>query len=115
MKQTDLNEIQAEAREMIAQFGSGLLDFLTLEEAVNCLVMIYVTNDVTAGFAQDYTNNISVISSPHRVAIIYQGHHSFYKSQPTLCGYEDLEEDLNYVRICVDAALSRWEENNDAV
>lgn len=112
-KLTDLNLIRDFARQEIEENGSELLDFLTMEDATNCLTMIYVTNDLTTGFSQDYENNISVISSPTRIAIIYQGHHSFYKIDGGLCEYNAIEDDMTAIRLAIDAALMRWEEQND--
>lgn len=110
-KVTDLNLIRDFARQELEEYGSLLLDFLTMEDATNCMTMIYVSNDLTSGYAQDYENNISVISSPTRVSIIYQGHHSFYKTDYPICMYEAIEEDMRIIRITIDAALQRWEDN----
>lgn len=112
-KLTDLNEIRTFAAEAIADFGCELLEFLTRDEAINCFTMIYVTNDLTTGFAQDYENNISVLSSPTRIGIIWQGHHSYYKVGGRICLYDAIEDDMNEIRIAMDAALMRWEEQND--
>lgn len=112
-KLTDLNEIRAFAAETIDDNGSELLEFLTREEAIDCFTMIYVTNDRTTGFAQDYANNISVLSSPSRIGIIWQGHHSYYKVGGQICLYNAIEDDMNEIRIVMDAALMRWEEQSD--
>lgn len=111
-KVTDLNLIRDFAKQELEEYGSVLLDFLTLEDACNCMTMIYVSNDLTTGYAQDYENNISIITSPNRVAIIYQGHHSFYKTEYPICMYEAIEEDMKIIRITIDAALQRWEDNS---
>lgn len=111
-KLTDLNEIHAFAAETIDDNGSELLEFLTREEAIDCFTMIYVTNDRTTGFAQDYANNISVLSSPSRIGIIWQGHHSYYKVGGQICLYNAIEDDMNEIRVAMDAALMRWEEQN---
>lgn len=111
-KLTDLNEIRAFAAETIDDNGSELLEFLTKEEAIDCFTMIYVTNDRTTGFAQDYENNISVLSSPTRIGIIWQGHHSYYKVGGQICLYNAIEDDMNEIRVAMDAALMRWEEQN---
>ena len=112
-KLTDLNLIRDFARQEIEENGSELLEFLTMEDAANCLTMIYVTNDRTTGFAQDYENNISVLSSPTRIGIIWQGHHSYYKVGGKICLYNAIEDDMNEIRVAMDAALMRWEEQND--
>ena len=107
-KVTDLNTIRGFAIQCLEDSGSELLDFLTMDDAANCLTMIYVTNDITTGFAQDYENNVSIVSSPTRVAVIYQGHHSFYKQQGNICQYEAIEDDMEAIRVTIDAALARW-------
>ena len=56
-KVTDLNTVQEFARQCIEDNGTQLLEFLTMDAAVNCFTMIYVTNDLMNGFAQDYENN----------------------------------------------------------
>ena len=109
-KLSDLNLIRDFAKQELEEYGSELLDFLTMEDASNCLTMIYVTNNITTGFVQDYENNISVLSSPTRIAIIYQGLHSFYKVDGVICEYNAIEDDMNAIRLVLDAALMRWEE-----
>lgn len=113
MKLTDLNLIRDFARQELEENGSELLDFLTIEDASNCLTMIYITNNITTGFVQDYENNISVLSSPTRIGIIWQGHHSYYKVGGQICLYNAIEDDMNEIRIAMDAALMRWGEQND--
>lgn len=110
MKVTDLNEIRAAVVENLSQMGSDLLDYLTLDEALDCITMIYVTNNMMRGFAQDFIGNPSIVSSPYRIGIIYQGRHSFYKVDGTICDYEDLDEDVESIRVAIDAALARWED-----
>lgn len=111
MKVTDLNTIQAIATEQLENYGGGILDFLTMEDAANCLTMIYVTNDLTSGFGQDFANNISVVSSQTRIAIIGFGRHSFYKVTEPICGYESIADDMRAINVTLDAALARWEDN----
>lgn len=113
MKITDLNEIKAVATEQLENYGGEILEFLTIDDAAVCLSMIYMTNDVLCGFAQDYMSNISVISSPRRIAIIGFGRHSFYQVDENICGYERLTDDIEAIRITLDAALARWEDRND--
>lgn len=112
MKATDLNEIRAVAAEELAQHGGRILDYLTVGESTDLLTMIYVTNDRAAGYGVDFLGNLSVISSPTRIAIIFLGHHSFYKHDGSICLYADLEEDIHEINIVLDAALDRWEEQN---
>lgn len=113
MKVTDLNEIKAVATEQLENYGGEILEFLTIDDAAVCLSMIYMTNDVLCGFAQDYISNISVVSSPKRIAIIGFGRHSFYQVDENICGYERLTDDIEAIRITLDAALARWEDRRD--
>ncbi len=113
MKATDLNEIRAVVAEELVQQGGRILDYLTIGESTDLLTMIYVTNDRAAGFTVDYLGNLSVISSPTRIAINFLNHHSFYKHDGTICLYNDLEDDIHEINIVLDAALDRWEEQNE--
>lgn len=110
MKITDLNTIAQFARQTLELYGSELLEYMTMDEAVKCFTMIYVTNDITTGFAQDYTGNIHVISSPTRIAVIFLGHQSFYKCRENICKYDAIENDMMSIQVAMDAALMRWEE-----
>lgn len=113
MKVTDLNEIKAVATEQLENYGGEILEFLTIDDAAICLSMIYMTNDILCGFGQDYMSNISVVSSPKRIAIIGFGRHSFYQADENICGYERLTDDIEAIRITLDAALARWEDRRD--
>lgn len=108
-KITDYSEIKNIAARILTQMDSSLLDYLMLEDAAQCVAIIYLTNDITSGFGQDYLDNISVISSPWRISIIFQGKQSFYKSDTNICQYNDLEDDLTQIITVADAAIARWE------
>lgn len=108
-KVTDLDVVYNAAYRALYNEGCVVLDYLTIEEAARAMTLIYVTNDMVTGFGQDYTNNIHILSSPTRIAIIYQGHHSYYKTDGNICQYEDLCEDIEAIRVTLDVALARWE------
>lgn len=108
-KVTDLNEIKAMAAQNLAMHETVLTEYFSLEEASSIMTMIYITNDITASFGQDYLNNPSIVSSPTRITIIYQGHMSFYQVDCPICDYLDLMEDLDFIRVTLDAAFARWE------
>lgn len=110
MKATDLNEIRAVAAEELAQHGGRILDYLNIGESTDLLTMIYLTNDRAAGYCVDFLGNLSVISSPTRIAVIFLSHHSFYKHDGSICLYNDLEDDMHEINLVLDAALDRWEE-----
>lgn len=109
MKETNLTTIQEAAIAQIVMYGSQLLDYFTMEEAVDILVLIYITNDQMKGFAQDFVGNMSIVSSTWRVGIIFQDHHSFYKSDRQICEYESLADDMLAIGTIINAAISRWE------
>lgn len=110
MKVTDLNEIKTAATAELNEHGSELLEYLTLDEAANAMTIIYVTNDQMSGHGQDYLGNLSIVSSPTRIAIIFLGHHSYYKTDGNMCDYHDIAEDMAVIRCAIDAALLRWQE-----
>lgn len=109
MKETNLTTIQEAAIDQIDMYGSQLLDYFTKDEAVDILVLIYLTNDKMTGLAQQFIGNMSIVSSPDRVAILFQGHHSFYKTDGLICEYESLADDMLAIGTIVNAAISRWE------
>lgn len=110
MKVTDLNLIKAAAMAELAESGSELLEYLTMDESANAMTMIYLTNDLNSGHAQDYLGNLSIVSSPTRIAVIFLGHHSYYKQEGNICEYESLADDMQVIRCTIDAALLRWQE-----
>ena len=113
MKVTDLTVIQNAAIDELSANGSELLDYLTSQEIADLFTMIYLTNDQTCGHGIDYTGNLSIVTSTQRIAIIFLGHHSFYKHEGPLCEYDDIEEDMHVINMVMDAALERWREQNE--
>ena len=112
MKVTDYNVVLAEATKKLEKDTSLILDYLTIDEAAQCMTMIYLCSDVMDAITMDYTGNISVIASPYRIAILYLKHQSFYKGDTPICQYVDLTDDMNEIVLRLDAALERWEEQN---
>lgn len=110
MKVTDLNEIKAAAIAELNEHGSELLEYLTLDEAAQTMTMIYVTNDQMSGLTQDWLGNLSIVSSTTRIAVIFLGHHSYYKTDGNICLYQDIAEDMAVIRCAIDAALLRWQD-----
>lgn len=110
MKVTDYNVVQAAATKELEKNSGLILDYLTRDEAAQCMTMIYLCSDLMDAITMDYTGNISVIASPYRIAILYLKHQSFYKGDTPICMYEDLEEDMYEISLRLDAALERWQE-----
>lgn len=112
MKVTDYNEIKTAVFHYLTENGSQALDYLTIDQCTLAVTMIYLTNDIDYALGQDFIGNLSILSTPHRIAIIFLGHHSFYKTDGDICHYEDLESDISSIVTYLDAALARWEEQN---
>jgi hypothetical protein len=112
MKCTDYNVVLAVAIKKLEQGDCLILDYLTIEEAAQCMTMIYLCSDLMDAITMDYTGNISVIASPYRIAVLYLKHQSFYKGDTPICQYVDLADDINEIVLRLDAALERWEEQN---
>lgn len=110
MKVTDYNVVLAAATNKLEKDTCLILDYLTMDEAAQCMTMIYLCSDLMDAITMDYTGNISVIASPYRIAILYLKHQSFYKGDTPICLYNDLEEDINEIALRLEAALERWEE-----
>ena len=110
MKVTDYNVVLAAATKVLDRQTCLILDYLTIDEAAQCITMIYLCSDLMDAITMDYTGNISVIASPFRIAILYLKHQSFYKGDTPICQYEDLTDDINEIALRLEAALERWEE-----
>lgn len=79
---------------------------------------IYLNNDKTAGFGQDFkvmtlglesnlAVKLSVISSRNRISVILEGEMSYYSDNVDLCGYESLEEDIQAILLWIQTAIDR--------
>lgn len=112
MKVTNYNVVLAEATKRLDQGDCLILDYMTTDEAAQCMTMIYLFSDLTDAITMDYTGNISVIASPYRIAVLYLKHQSFYKGDTPICQYVDLADDMNEIVLRLDAALERWEDQN---
>lgn len=110
MKVTDYNVVLAAATNKLKKDTCLILDYLTIDEAAQCMTMIYLSSDLMDAITMDYTGNISVIASPYRIAILYLKHQSFYKGNTPICLYEDLSDDIYEIALRLEAALERWEE-----
>lgn len=112
MKVTDYNVVLTAATNKLEKDTCLILDYLTMDEAAQCMTTIYLCSDLMNVITMGYTGNISVIASPYRIAILYLKHQSFYKGDTPICLYEDLAEDLDEIALRMDAALERWQEQN---
>lgn len=83
-----------------------------------CVMGIYLNNDKTTGYGQDYrslevdaygvpVNKVSVISSRNRVSVLIGRNMSYYTDNVNLCGYESLEEDIQAILLWIQTAIDR--------
>lgn len=83
-----------------------------------CVMGIYLNNDKTSGFGQDFKTmtlgvesnlnvKLSVISSRNRISVILEGQMSYYSDNVDLCGYESLEEDIQAILLWIQTAIDR--------
>lgn len=110
MKVTDYNVVLTAATNKLEKDTCLILDYLTIDEAAQCMTMIYLCSDLMDAITMDYLGNISVIASPYGIAILYQKDLAFYKEDTPICLYNDLEEDIKEIALRLETALERWEE-----
>ena len=121
MKVTDFETVRGACADEIMENGCDLVEFIGAQNTILAMFNIYMTNDITSGFGQDYkvTENaimegdethVSVISSPTRISIIIDGNMSYYKQAEGLCGYDDLHDDIYNIRMVIDAVIARIQD-----
>lgn len=112
MKVTDYNAVLQAAKTKLEQGTYLILDYLTIDEAAQCMTIIYLGSDIKEVLMMKFTGNIFVIASQYRIDILYLKHQSLYKGDTPICLYEDLTEDMNEIVLRLDAALDQWKEQN---
>ena len=119
-KVTDLSAIQQAVSDMIDEKCPDLVEYVGREAAIFCVLAIYQNNDLCKGYGQDFVhrNNyqtrrypakVSVISFETGVSVIVDSESSRYQDKFAMCGYEDLDEDLTQICICIQAAFDRMQ------
>lgn len=108
MKVLNLSEVYAEAKTQIETAEWDIAGLMGTTVATLIVTNIYSTNDICRGFGQDYKDlDISIISSPHRISVIMYGAATFVKSDQTICGYENLQEDIYSILVNIQACIDR--------
>lgn len=119
-KVTDLSVIQQAITDMIDEKCPDLVEYIGREAAIFCVLAIYQTNNLCRGYGQDFDNlagrewmsgakKVSVISFELGVSVIVDSVSSRYQDRFAMCGYEDLDEDLTQICICIQAAIDRMQ------
>ena len=119
-KVTDYNLIASTIAEVMPEVCPDLPARIGHDNAIWCVMGVYLTNDQTSGHGQDFdvlesdseTENplrFSVISSKDRISVIDNGQMSYYKDNVDLCGYENLQEDIYAICMYIQTAIDRIE------
>lgn len=117
-KVTDYNLIASTIAEVMPEVCPDLAARIGQDNAIWCVMGIYLTNDQTSGHGQDFmltqdgvscipNVKLSVISSKDRISIIEDGQMSYYKDNVNLCGYENLQEDIYAICMYIQTAIDR--------
>lgn len=118
MKVNDLTEIRDAIADCLMERGCELVNLIGAQNTIMCVLCIYVNNDQTRGYGQDFSYKedpnddihpvqVSVITSPVRLSIITNDGMSYYKDNIPLVGYEDLSEDVYHILMVIDTVLDR--------
>ena len=121
-KITDLTIIENCVVASIAANCPDLVNYIGAREAVWCVMGIYLLNDKTKGYGQDFRpsenldmpgapERVSVISFRNGISVIIDDHSSRYQDNVDLCGYEDLDEDIHAIEMYIQTAIDRISAN----
>lgn len=111
MKELDSKIVLAEIESQMEETGYDIEMILGRSIAKIAVLGIYMTNDITSGYGQDFRDlKFSVISSPRRVSVICGDGMSMYKDSLPLCGYDNLSEDIASILNAIQAAIDRLDQ-----
>lgn len=111
MKELDSTIVLAEIESQMEAAGYDIENILGLSVAKIVVLGIYMTNDITSGYGQDFRDfGFSVISSPRGVSVIYDKSMSMYKDSLPMCGYENLSEDIEAILNAIQAAIDKIDQ-----
>lgn len=117
-KVTDLEVLRYAVVAQLAMQDSHLLSLIGEDCAIWCVMGIYLFNDQTKGYGQDFTPQktsevfgyveaVSVVSFRQGVTVYIDGKSSRYQDSVDLCGYENLNEDVHAIVMYIDTAIER--------
>lgn len=110
-KVTDLNEVYAEALSQLNSMAWTVVEYIGTNNSALAVTNIYMMGDQTRGYGQDFTDGLSIISSPTRISVIHNGSASMYRQADGICGYEDLADDVQAILVTLEAAIQRMIAN----
>lgn len=111
MKVLDSTIVLAEIESQMKETGYDIENILGLSVAKIVVLGVYMTNDLTSGYGQDFRDlGFSVISSRNGISVICGACMSMYKDSLPLCGYDNLSEDIASILNAIQAALDRIDQ-----
>lgn len=117
-KVRDLEVLRYAVVAQLAMQDSHLLSLIGEDCAIWCVMGIYLTNDQTSGYGQDFkpqtpsddfgqVDKVSIISYRNGVSVILDSASSRYQDSVDLCGYENLNEDVHAIVMYINTAIER--------
>lgn len=111
MKELDSKIVLAEIDSQMQETGYDIENILGLSVAKIVVLGIYMTNDLTSGYGQDFRDlGFSVISSQRGVSVICGGSMGMYKDRFPICGYENLSDDIAAILNTIQAAIEKADQ-----
>lgn len=111
MKVLDSTIVLAEIESQMEATGYDIQNILGLSVAKIVVLGVYMTNDLTSGYGQDFRDlGFSIISSRKGVSVICGACMSMYKDSLPLCGYDNLSVDIASILNAIQAALDRVDQ-----
>ena len=111
MKELDSKIVLAEIKSQMQETGYDIENILGLSIAEIVVLGIYMTNDLTSGYGQDFRDlGFSVISSPRGVSVICGASMGMYKDRFPICGYENLSDDIAAILNTIQAAIEKADQ-----
>lgn len=114
--ETDMKELDSSVilREIDIQIDAtewSIEDILGKNIARLAVMGIYYTNDIVKGYGQDFNQyQFSVISFRTGVSVIWEGKSSSIKESFSLCGYDNLQQDIESILFMIQAAIDRIDQ-----
>ena len=111
MKVLDSTIVLAEIESQMEATGYDIQNILGLSVAKIVVLGVYMTNDLTSGYGQDFRDlGFSVISSSRGVSVICGGSMGMYKDSFPMCGYENLSVDIATILNTIQAAIEKADQ-----
>lgn len=107
MKETDLNVVYTTAQNVLEQNEYDLVELIGRNIAAMAVANIYNMFDMTEGYGQNFSTDVSLITGQSRMSVIIANQMSFYKPIDDLVSYEDLQDDLCNIAMVIQTVIDR--------